>query len=116
MKSDEKINRVLCWLIIRLVVFSTRMQQLMFFPVTGKVIGVLYDGTIIISHDNLFLISFFVRCIADVHEGVEKLLVYIKSVKGLGSIRDTVYDLLMNSRLFGAEVRIKSCLSHVCSH
>eukprot|EP00794_Sanderia_malayensis_P009639 gene9639-10626_t len=42
-------------------------------------------------------------CIADVHEGVEKLLVYIKSVKGLASIRDSVYDLLKNSRLFGTE-------------
>ena len=49
---------------------------------------------------------FLFRCIRDVHEGVENLLKYIKSVKGLALIRDAVYDLLANSRLFNPKVRI----------
>jgi len=39
-------------------------------------------------------------CIADIHEGVEKLLKYVKSIKHLGSIRDSVYEQLSKSRLF----------------
>ena len=48
----------------------------------------------------------FSRCILDIHEGVEKLFKYVKSIKRLGSIRDSVYDLLSNSRLFCSKVSL----------
>ncbi|XP_065060256.1 conserved oligomeric Golgi complex subunit 1-like [Rhopilema esculentum] len=51
-------------------------------------------------------------CINDVHVGVARLLEYIKSVKGLASIRDTVYELLSDSRLFGAKSELSASLEY----
>lgn len=43
-------------------------------------------------------------CIKDIHDGVIKLLKYIKSIKSLASVRDSVHELLANSRLFNGQV------------
>ena len=55
--------------------------------------------------DNVLLFNFS-RCIVDIHEGVEKLLKYVKSIKRLGSIRDSIYELLSKSRLFCSRVSL----------
>ena len=55
--------------------------------------------------DNVLLLEFS-RCIVDIHEGVEKLLKYVKSIKRLGSIRDSIYELLSKSRLFCSKVSL----------